>query len=94
LGLSILTLSSFDSNLQSKAQADLNSKSNPANSTTTNSTTTNPKSCPENQFLAEYFNGINLEGGVIVSECQAKIDINNQKTGYINVNGISLENNW
>ncbi len=75
LGLSVLTLTSFSSNLQTKAQADLSVKP----SLTTNPTAklqTNSKTCPDGQFLLEYFNGTNLQGEVLGSRCEAKIDFN------------------
>ena len=89
LGLSILTISSFGSNLQALAQADLNLKSN-----SENKSTTNPKSCPDSQFLAEYFDNIKLEGQSVGSKCDQKIDMVNLRQDSVTINGKNMSANW
>jgi M6 family metalloprotease-like protein len=81
--ISILLISSLGllplTNLQVKAE--------------TNPPTTNPTSCPNGQFLLEYFKGTSLEGDKMGSRCEAKIDFAQAQNTAPN-DGIWPPYNW
>lgn len=52
--------------------------------------TPTPASCPKGQFLAEYFNTVDLSGAAVLSRCESSIDYNWGLTGP--GNGVRADN--